>query len=282
MLREFEQRLADVFGAGLPAPIAGAVDVAPGTANSQVLVSVRQADPVADDFLSQRPEIVPGTIAQRRVARLKCDVSIQVRSIQNQTRADQMSVFDSLLFFLDNPPFRSGRSLDGGAPDPGFFLQSLTLRTSEPPSLISLDGIGLFWPVGTPGETGQPIESVLTRMVSEPILLEPLTPRLIAGASAIDLVVRLGAANAMDIQEGDVTSRNFGDLFLRLTDAGGRPGGGTLSGGADGPNGSRRIAVVNGGVSFQYTPPAEPVTDLLHVSYDNAEIGVIELKVRSV
>src|SRR5262245_51031545 len=119
MLHELETRLADVLGSGLPAPSAGAVDVSPGTSTSQIVVSVPHAVPVANDFLSSRPEQVPGATGTRRIVRLHCDVSLEVRRLAAQTRDDQVRALDAVLYFIDNPAFRSGRALDGDAADPG-------------------------------------------------------------------------------------------------------------------------------------------------------------------
>ena len=286
MLRELERRLADVLGAGLPVPSAGAVDVAPGVAQSQVLVSVVHAEPVASDFLSSRPEQVPGAIGSRRIVRLRCGVSLEVRQLAGQFRDDQINAFDGVLYFIDDPAFRSGRSLDGGDPDPGFFLRELTLRTCDPPGKLTLDAEGFFWPAGTPGQTGDPIQRVRTRLVAEPLLLEPAAPGLVAGGPQIDLLVRLGTEGGMDVRAGGVDRRPFGELVLRVTDAGGRPGVGTLAGGVAGPAGSRRVPLTNGVASFQYTPPAQAAVDILHVSFDNGagaaagEIGQLPLRVR--
>jgi hypothetical protein len=286
MLREFERRLADVLGAGLPDPLSGAVDVLPGVSQSRVLVSVAHAVPVENDFLSSRGEQVPGADASRRIVRLRCDVSLQVRQLANQGRDDQIRAFDAVLFFIDNPAFRSGRSLDAGDPDPGFFLHQLALRSCEPPAQLTLDAEGLFWPVGSPGQTGQPIERIRTRLVAEPLLLEPAAPLLVAGNPQVDLIVRLGSEGGMDVRDGGVDARPFGEVVLSLTDAGGRPGAGTLAGGVAGPGGSRRVPLSNGAASFQYTPPGEAGVDVLHVAFDNgeegagAEIGQLRLHVR--
>jgi hypothetical protein len=286
MLREFERRLADVLGAGLPGPFAGAVDVAPGDAQSQVLVSVVQAAPIENDFLSSRTEQVPGATGSRRIVRLRCDVALEVRQLQGQGRDDRISAFDAVLFSIDAPSFRSGRLLDGGDPDPGFFLQQLALRSCSPPASLTLGAEGFFWPVGTPGQTGEPIERIRTRLVAEPLLLEPAAPLLIAGGPPFDLTVRLGSEGGMDVHAGGVDRRPFGELVLLLTDAGGRPGAGSLEGGVAGPGGSRRVPLANGAAVFQYTPPADAAVDILHVSFDNGEggaggeIGQLPLRVR--
>ena len=287
MLRELERRLADVLGAGLPAPLAGAVDVGPGRAESRLLVSVRHTEPAPRDFMASRTEQVPGADGTRRIVRLRCDVALEVRQRQDQSRVDQLSAFDSVLYFIDAPEFRSGRALDGGDPDPGFFLHLLTLRTCDPPATLALDAEGFFWPIGVPGRTGEPIQQVRTRLVVEPLLFDPPLPRLVTGGPPIDLSVRVGASGAMDVRRGGVDPRPFGEVVLRLTDAGGRPGGGALEGSTGGPSGGRRVTLTNGVAAFRYTPPAEPVVDILHVSFEDGEggageeIGQLPLSVRS-
>jgi hypothetical protein len=286
MLHEFERRLADVLGVGLPAPAGGAVDVVPGDGDSQVVVSVAHAVPVENDFLASRSERVPGADASRRIVRLRCDVSLEVRLRANQTRDDRLKAFDAALFFVQDPAFRSGRALDGGDPDPGFFLHQLTLRSCDPPIGLNLDAEGFFWPVGSTGQTGEPIVGVRMRVVSEPLLLEPAAPLLIAGGPQVALTVRMGSEGAMDVREGSVARQPFGQLLLRLTDAGGRAGAGTLAGGDAGPNGSRRITFSNGAAPFQYTPPGEAAVDILHVAFEDgeggpgSEIGQLPLRVR--
>ena len=243
-----------MLGAELPAPAAGAVDVVPGDDDSQVVVSVVHAVPVANDFLASRRERVPGADGSRRIVRLKCDVSLEVRLRANQTRDDRLKAFDAALFFIEDPAFRSGRTLDGGDPDPGFFLHQLTLRSCDPPTVLNLDAEGFFWPVGSTGQTGEPIVGVRLRVASEPLLLEPTAPLLIAGGPQVALTVRMGSKGAMDVREGSVARQPFGQLVLRLTDAGGRAGAGTLTGGDAGPNGSRRITFSNGSAPFPGPP----------------------------
>ena len=91
----------------------------------------------------------------------------------------------------------------------------------------------------------------------------------------------------MDVRADGVERGPFGDVVLRLTDAGGRPGAGTLAGGTAGPDGSRLVPLSNGAASFQYTPPANAAVDLLHVSFENGEgaagdeIGQLPLRVRT-
>jgi len=256
--------------------LAGAVDVAPGRPESLLLVSVGHAEPAPRDFLASRSEQVPGVDGARRIVRLRCELALDVRLRQGQTRDDQLSAFDKLLYFIDAPAFRSGRALDGGDADPGFFLHVLTLRACDPPAAVALDAEGFFWPVGVPGQTGEPIEHIRTRLIAEPILFDPPLPRLVAGGPAIDLSVRVGAPGAMEIRRGGVDPRPFGEVVLRLTDGGGRPGSGRLQGGADGPAGGRRITLSDGAASFTYTPPAQSVVDILHVSFEDGEGGAGE------
>jgi hypothetical protein len=126
-----------------------------------------------------------------------------------------------------------------------------------------------------------------------PISLQRLQPphlhdrEIVAGGPTVDLSVRLRASGAMDIRDGGVDQRAFGEAILRLTDAGGRPGAGVLAGGTDGPNAGRRIVLADGAAAFQYTPPDRPGVDFLHVSFENGEggsgreIGQLALTVRS-
>jgi hypothetical protein len=102
----------------------------------------------------------------------------------------------------------------------------------------------------------------------------------------MDLLIRLGTEGAMEVRAGGVDRRPFGELVLRVTDTGGRPGAGTLSGGFAGSGGSRRVPLTNGVAAFRYTPPAQAAVDILHVSFDDGagaagdEIGQLPLRVR--
>jgi hypothetical protein len=280
LLSEFERRLADVLGARLPVPFRGGVDVAPGRDDAQVVLSVRHVEPLDEHLFGMRPEVVPGAPTHRRVVRLRCDVGLDVRLLTNQSRATQLRALDSVIYELDEPGFRSGARLQPtDNSDPGFLVQRLFLSLSDPPQSITLRAEGLFWPPDVPGETGVPIERAQLRVSVQPVILIPARPRLTAGGETAELVVEFGATGTMRVERGGrVTALPFGSVVVAVEDLGGRPGAGTLSGGAAGPAGSRTLPVTAGRAAFQYTPPAEAVVDHLVVSLDDGEGGIgIEL-----
>lgn len=280
MLSDFEQRMADVLGARLPIPWRGLVDVTPGRDEAQAVLSVRHSTPIEDYLLTRRPEVVPGSVTQRRILRLRCEVGIDVRRLPAQTRADQMEAFDRLIYELDDPEFRTGVILQpGDDSDPGFLLQHLFITSIDPPGSITLTVDGFFWPIGAIGETGVPIAQTRIRLSVQPLLLTPAQPRLPAGGAAVDLTLEFGATGVLRIESGDrVTSLPFGSVVVAVVDDGGRPGAGTLTGGIAGAAGARIVPVTSGRADFQYQPPAEAAKDLLVVALDNGEGGVgIEL-----
>lgn len=280
MLSEFERRLADVLGARLPAPFRGGVDVAPGRADAQVVLSVRHVEPLDEHLFGMRPEVVPGAPTHRRVVRLRCDVGLDVRLLTDQSRSTQLRALDSVIYELDEPGFRSGARLqptDGS--DPGFLLQRMFVSVSDPPQSVTLRADGLFWPPDVPGETGVQIRFAQLRISMQPVNLVPAQPRLTAGGETAELAIEFGATGTMRIEAGGrVTSLPFGSVVVAVEDAGGRPGAGTLAGGNAGPAGSRTIPVANGRAALQYTPPAQAAVDHLVVSLDDGEGGIgIEL-----
>jgi hypothetical protein len=290
LLSEFERRLADVLGARLPVPFRGGVDVAPGRDDAQVVLSVRHVEPLDEHLFGMRPEVVPGAPTHRRVVRLRCDVSLDVRLLATQSRSTQLRALESVMYELDEPGFRSGARLqptDGS--DPGFLVQRMFVSLSDPPQSITLRAEGLFWPPDVPGETGVQIERAQVRISMQPINLIPARPRLNAGGETLELVIEFGATGTMRIERGGrVTALPFGSIVVAVEDAGGRPGAGTLSGGNAGAGRSRTIAVTGGRATFQYTPPAQPALDQLVVSLDDGEGGIgielgrFPLEVRSV
>ena len=288
MLERFERRLADTLGSNLQGELAGAVDPAPGRPEARVIISVRRAEPQSDDLLSTRPEVVPGSPASRRVVRLHTEVGIEVRAIEGVTRGEQFRSLDSVLYALDNAPFRSGRALDNpDEEDTGFLIRRMALSAVEPPSLVKLEADGLFWPPGLTGETGVEIDTIRLRVSQQPLRLIPEQPLLVAGGSPVELTVEV-ALNEMEITPEGIGSSDFGPLNVRVVDAGGRPGAGTLAGGNDGPDSGRLLTLSEGEVVFQYTPPAEPAREELLVTVMDGEggrgieIGRFPLKTRSV
>jgi len=273
MIAEFERRFADVVGARLPPPAQGAVDVAPGQAQSQVLVSVTHVEPLAEVLHAVRREVVAGSPEQRRVLRLRCEVRLEFRSLQNQSRADVLGVCEATLHLLDAPEFRHANELAGGANDPGFQIHQLWIKQADPPGMILLTAEGLFWPVGITGETGVAIDEARIRQTLQPMALLPEKPRLVANGATVDFTLRAGAVGTVGVRSDGVTQRPFGALVVRLVDDGGRPGAGQLTGGTDGPGGARVLEFNNGEAQLRYTPPTAPAADVLVVSMDNTEDG---------
>ena len=275
MLAAFESRLANVIGARLAAPLAGAVDVAPGQASSRIVLGVISAVPLEESLLSLRPERVPGASAPRRVVKLRCQVQLTARPPVGGTRSDQMLAIDDALFALDDSAMRDGSALlPGNDSDPGFIIQRMALLHSEPPDAITLEVDGLFWPAGTPGAEGPAIQQARIRAAFQPLALAPSNPRLRAGGAPVDLQLTFGAVGTMQVTRDVVTGGLYGSLLVRLIDAGGRPGAGTLTGGADGPGGARMLSVSDGSAAVTYTPPAQPATDVLVVALDDGAGGM--------
>lgn len=288
MLRELEHRLADVLGTRLPAPLAGAVDVLPGRPQARIALGVRRAEPFEDDLLSVRPERVPGANAARRVLRLRCDLKLEFRAPGGVTRDDQLSAIDRAVYLLGEASFRDGSVLLPADPatDPGFVLRSLRLVASEPPESVTLQVEGMFWPVGISGEEGRAIAEARVRQSLTPLRLSPASPALSAGGAPVELRIELGAAAGMRIAPDQTNGEGFGSLLVAVVDAGGRPGAGALSGGADGPDDTRALSVVDAATSVTYTPPAQAATDTLVVTLADAagaarlELGRFRLQVR--
>lgn len=289
MLGEFESRLADVLGTRLTAPFGGAVDVDPGVNSSRILVRVRNAGPVDDDLLSLRPERVPGGTAPRRVVRLRCEVGLEMRLPPGGDRTDEMSGLDQALYLLEDSSFRDGTALlPDDASDPGFVIRSMRLTGTQPPTSITLEADGLFWPVGVAGESGPQITATRIRAVFKPLLLNPADPRLTPGGAGLDLGIEFGAVGTMNVaQDGAVAPGAFGSVLASVIDSGGRPGAGALTGGNDGPAGSRLLTVTNGVATVHYTPPASAAVDNLVIRLEDneggpgIELGRFILRVRS-
>lgn len=285
MLRDFELGLADALGSQLPAPLAGAVDAAPARDLARVVVSVRGVEPVDDELLTRRPERAPGAADPRRVLRLHCETALEVRVPAGGTRADQVQALDRVLYLLGDPAFADGSALQPteADADPGFLLQQLQLLRVESPAVVVLGADGWFWPVGTAGEAGVAIRELRLRQAALPLLLEPAAPRLVAGGAPVPLTLRLRAEGVLRLQATGPDRQPFGRLRLALTDAGGRPGAGVLSGGDAVAGGARSVEVADGAVNVQYTPPAAPGIDYLVVQLEDSALplGRLKLAVRS-
>lgn len=288
MLSDFETRLADVMGSRLAAPLAGAVDVSPGRDASRLILGVTSVQRLDDDLLSLRPELVPGDVAPRRVLKLRCTVELDAKLPNGGSRADQMQAIDGALYLLDDGSMRNGSALlPGDNSDPGFLIRSMTVSGGIPPQSISVEADGFFWPAGTPGQSGPAIQQALIRSALQPLLLDPQPAALIAGGLATDFTISFGTSGTTTLAADGIQNSAYGSLGISVVDAGGRPGQGTLTGGAAGPGGTRIYAVTNGSAAFSYTPPAQAATEFLVVTLDDSaggpgiELGRFRLRTRS-
>jgi hypothetical protein len=180
VIAEFEQRLAEVLGGLMPSPFGGRVQVAPGTVDAgepAVLVGVTHTERLPDELGGNRPAVAPGAAEPRRVVRLRCTVTLEVRAAENAGREQQVDGLDAALYALDDPGFRRGTPLAGGAPDPGFLVHDLAVvegRTpfgeDDPPvpAALSLRAEGLFWPPGVAGQAGDRASARRDRRPSGP------------------------------------------------------------------------------------------------------------------
>ncbi len=284
MISEFEQRLADVLGARLPAPFGGRVRVAPGDvppAQPAVLLGVVHAEHPADDVGGVRPQLTPGAPQPRRVVRLRCTVGLEVRAASGQGRRQQVLGVDAALFALDASDVLRGAALAGGAPDPGFVIHELRVLDASAPLApgapadervgLSLVAEGIFWPVGAPGQAGERIGEVRVRGVNLPIdvlLAEPP----VAGGAPVAVTVRVGAAGTLRLRDGQAPAAlPFGDVAVALRGPGGQAGAGGLLGGDAGAEGARIVELDEGVATLQYQPPAAPATDELVVALEDGE-----------
>jgi len=282
MLTELETRLAQLLGSRLAAPFAGRVvrrsAAAPNGSNGPVIrVGVLEATRLDDDLLSIRPEVVPGDDQLRRVLRLQVDLGLFVSPTQAGGAAQLLRGIDALAYTLDDPEVRSAAALEAPG-DPGFRLDSLLLEglttataDAEQPQ-VRLRGTGVFWPVGVVGETGPAIERALVREVRLPMTLRPqgiLEP----GGAAVALQLSVGTTGTLRTTATGTDSLPFGSLAVRLTDASGGSGAGSLSGGLAGPDGNRLVTVDEAGASVDYTPAATPGTDIVVVSGHTRDSG---------
>jgi hypothetical protein len=280
VLSDFETRLADVMGSRLAAPLTGAVDVSPGRDSSRLVLGITGVQRLDDDLLSLRPELVPGDVSPRRVLKLRCTVELDAKVPNGGSRADQMQAIDGALFVLGDSAMRDGSALlPGDNSDPGFLIRSMTVSGSIPPQSITVDADGFFWPKGTPGQSGTAIQEARIRSAMQPLLLDPEPAALVAGGPAADLTITFGATGTTTVTDAGIQNSAYGSLVISVIDAGGRPGKGTLAGGAAGPSGSRVYAVSDGSAALSYTPPAQAATEFLVVKLDDSAGGPgIELR----
>lgn len=277
MIAEFEQRLADLLGARLPAPFGGRVAVAPGSAvnGAAVLVGVRRFDRVDEGF-GERPQQVPGATDPRRVARLRCQVSLVVRGAAD--RAATLRGLDDVLYAVDAPDLRDGSALRLTTGDPGFLIDSVMLAGGDvvDEGAVGLSAVGIvaqgwFWPVGTPGQTGTVIGEVRVRGVVLPIELIRERASIAPGDPPVGLIVQVRAAGLLRL--GSPPALPFGQLLVQLFSPGNRPGAGALTGGVAAGDGGRLLPLTDGGAACSYEPPATASVDELVVSLDNGSGG---------
>ncbi|TDE92442.1 hypothetical protein EXU48_12795 [Occultella glacieicola] len=283
MLSEYETRLADLLGSRLGAPFDGRVFVPPGpsaTNEPALLAGLVDAVPIPESFGSRRPEIVPGADDPRRVVRMRTTARVEVRASTAGGREETTTGLDALLYLLDAPDLRDASAFTAPG-DPGFALSrqvptGVQIAPDAGLPAVLVEAEGWFWPPNVSGVTGRPIRQAHVRMAQLPVALEPWPPPLDAGGPAVDLRVTVGAVGTMRLDGGTPAGVAFGALTLRVVDAGGRPGAGTLTGGAGGIGGTDGNLVVPleaGAASFTYTPPAEPARDVLVVSLDRPDTG---------
>jgi hypothetical protein len=290
MITEFEERLADLLGARLPAPFGGRVAVSPGPVagpGPSVLLAARALEVVEPDFGSGRLEVAPGSDDPRRVVRARCTVSVEVRPGSGQGRAQQMLGVDALLFELDAPAVRDGSALATGDPgdDPGFLIERMRVLLGQVPSdpqtedagpvALTLQVEGWFWPVGVAGEAGVEMR-IRLRQARLPLQVVPGRPDLVAGGPAVELTVELETTGTMGLDQRGAPPipLPFGSIALSVMGPGGRPGAGTLTGGSDGNDGVRVVTVADGRASVTYEPPADAATDELLVGLGDGEGGL--------
>ena len=267
--------MANALGTRLPAPLAGAVDVAPGRDVARIVLRVRSAEPIEHDLRNVRPERVPGGVNPRRVLKLRCQLVLDVRIPAGGTRDDAMRALDATLFLLGTSSFADGTVLiPADDSDPGFLIQRLRLVQTEPPLTVVVEVDGFFWPIGQAGQIGPEITAIRLRQALRPLRLAPARPLLVAAGDPVDLNIEFGTAGTFAVGAGgDVDTLPFGAIVATVVDAGGRPGAGGLTGGADGPGGARLLIVANGVASLRYTPPAQAAVDHLIVRLENNEGG---------
>ncbi len=276
------------MGSRLGAPLAGAVDVSPGRDVARIVLGITSVQRLVDDMLSLRPERVPGDVAPRRVLKLRCTVELDAKLPNGGSRLDQMQAVESALYLLDDTSMRDGSALlPGDNSDPGFLIRSMTVSGSIPPQSITVDADGFFWPKGTVGESGQAIQSARIRSAIKPLLLDPQPAALVAGGPATDFTITFGASGTTAVTADGIQNSAYGSLVVAVVDAGGRPGQGTLTGGAAGPGGARMYVVNDGSAAIRYTPPAQAATEFLVVKLDDnaggpgLELGRFPLRIRS-
>lgn len=285
MIADFEQRLADLLGARLPAPFTGRVQRAPAPAASAQpevslgVVSARsaQSGPAGRGLgARQRFEVVPGAAEPRRVLRLAFDVAIAVQAASGAGRRQVLAGLEAAAYTLDTADVRDGSAL-ASEDDLGFQVSRLELgelRVALDPLAVPellLAGEGWFWPVGQAGQAGVAIREIQARSVALPIQVEPARARLVAGGDDVLFTLRFGGARQ---RIGAAPALPFGSVALALAGPGGRAGAGQLAGGAAGVAGVRLVTLVEGAATITYAPPADAAQDELVVALDDGAGGL--------
>jgi hypothetical protein len=279
VIGDLEARLAEVLGEQLPVPFRGKARVAPGDGSKPlVIVGVERVVPLAPQFGDrQQREVVPGSVAPRRVVRAHVTVRVSVQPTEAGGRGEQVQALDAALYVLDAPDVRNGSALatDG---DPGFLVSELRVTealgardpaTAGPPTLV-IEAEGMFWPPGVAGETGVAIRELPLRGIVLPLRLDPQPLALTPGGAPVDLAIAVPPSSGATLPSGSVVAA--------LRGLGGRPGAGVLAGGTDGASGARLLTVSAGSARVRYTPPAAPAIDQLIISLDDGDRGAgIEL-----
>ncbi|MBU1054945.1 MAG: hypothetical protein KKC46_14120 [Proteobacteria bacterium] len=173
MITEFQSGLADLLNTRLQAPFSGTVIVSDGskiTTSNQVVISlgVISVKPGEADMGNRRPLIVPGNDDPRAVLYLSCMVSLLCYPSNSGARAQCVQGIESMLYVLNAFEVKNGSSFPQDA-DPGYLIQNLLPKEATLPSVtltdreygeIKIEALGWFWPVGTPGITGEPIKQI--------------------------------------------------------------------------------------------------------------------------
>ncbi len=277
MLRDFEQRFAQVLGDQLPQPFEGRVAVAPIDPNDngiQIVVSAGNMEAIAPDFGSFRSESAQGVTDPLRVLRLRGQVEIFVSPAQGQGRDQRVQGIDALLYLLDTADFRKATALTDQQ-DRGFQLSSLNIvsadlsvrdANADPIPDIVLETEGWFWPVGQAGVAGEPIAEAHLRQFVLPVAMVTNNTPIVPGGSAVPLTFQVGASGTSRIENGSVSVLPFGNIAVRLRSAGGGGGLGSLSGGNNGPDSSRLVPLSDNSATVDYTPPGSATNESIIVS----------------
>ncbi|MBP0445835.1 hypothetical protein J8J14_13730 [Roseomonas sp. SSH11] len=271
MIAAFEQRLAEVLGDRLPPPFGGRVSTAPlPGAGPSILLGITDILPAGTDFgAARRPEVTTRNPDRRlRVLRLALTIELRVIPADPADRAEAMEGLERALYLSEAADLTTGVALRVPPPeDPGFQITRLSVLDARPPRAGDADGAailhllseGWFWPTEIPGETGAAIQDIRLRTALLPLRLVGAAGPLVAGGPAVALKLESDAAGEMRLRaDASPSQEPFGTLSLALRRPDGSAGTGTLSGGTDGPGGTRLVPLTADGAAFGYTPPPTP------------------------